>query len=125
MNVILALASVAIMKYFIIPIASAASAQALGEVIKPMFMMLSSSVQINIVLAAFNLIPIPPLDGGRVLMGFLPDSYAYLLGRVEPFGMIIVLLLIITGIAFRSGRNGIEAAESLSLSVYRDKWGIL
>ena len=41
--------------------------------------------QINIILAAFNLIPIPPLDGSKILMGFLSDRYRYALSRLEPY----------------------------------------
>jgi Zn-dependent protease len=99
MNLFVAIISVVILKYLIIPAAGGASEEVMVKIIKPMGMMLNASIQINIVLAAFNLIPIPPLDGGRVLMGFLPDSQAHLLGKVEPFGMIIVMVLVVTGIA--------------------------
>lgn len=99
MNILIAIVSGVVMKYFIVPFASAASAEMTGKIIKPVVMMLSASIQINIVLAAFNLIPIPPLDGGRVMMGLLPDSQSHALGRVEPFGMIIVIVLVATGAA--------------------------
>jgi Zn-dependent protease len=53
---------------------------------------------VNLVLAVFNLFPVPPLDGGRVLVGLLPRGAAYQLSRVEPFGFFIVLALLIPGI---------------------------
>jgi Zn-dependent protease len=99
MNIFIAFVSVIILKYLIVPVIGHASSDMLGKIIKPLVMMMTASIQINIVLAVFNLIPIPPLDGGRVLMGFLPDRQAHILGKLEPFGMIIVLVLLATGTA--------------------------
>jgi Zn-dependent protease len=53
---------------------------------------------INIMLAAFNLIPIPPLDGSKILMGFLPESFNRVLYQIEPFGFFIVLGLLLLGV---------------------------
>jgi len=55
-------------------------------------------VSINLLLAFFNLIPIPPLDGSRILSGFLPERYSYRLLQLEPFGFIILVVLLIGGI---------------------------
>lgn len=54
-------------------------------------------IQLNIILAIFNLIPVPPLDGSRILAGILPRQGAQLIYSIENYGMLIIILLIITG----------------------------
>ncbi|MFH1768197.1 MAG: site-2 protease family protein [Candidatus Omnitrophota bacterium] len=56
------------------------------------------TARINIILGAFNLIPIPPLDGSRVLMEFLPYEAKYRLHMLEPYGFFIIIILLYTGI---------------------------
>lgn len=61
--------------------------------------MAQGGVLVNLVMWAFNLFPLPPLDGGRVLAGLLPDGAAQrLLARIEPFGFFIVMALVLAGI---------------------------
>ncbi len=60
--------------------------------------MCRAGVLVNLVMWAFNLFPLPPLDGGRVLVGLLPARQAYALSRIEPWGFFIVLGLVLLGI---------------------------
>ena len=66
--------------------------------IEPVAYFLLFACLINIILALFNLIPVPPLDGSRILMGLLPRRQAIAVAKLEPYGMIIVLFLLMAGI---------------------------
>ena len=66
----------------------------LGMTLEPLRLMVAFSLYVNVILGVFNLIPIPPLDGGRVMTGLLPNRQAQALARVEPFGFIIVIILV-------------------------------
>ena len=64
------------------------------SILVPIVLMLKASIIINCVLMVLNLIPVPPLDGGRVLVGLLPRAAAYSYSKVEPFGILVVVLLV-------------------------------
>lgn len=70
----------------------------LQSVAVPLLLMSVAGVFINLVLMAINLLPVPPLDGGRVVTGLLPMAAARVYARIEPFGMIILILLLISGV---------------------------
>lgn len=60
--------------------------------------MCRAGILVNLVMFAFNLFPLPPLDGGRILVGLLPWKQAELVSRVEPWGFFIVMALVISGV---------------------------
>jgi Zn-dependent protease len=60
--------------------------------------MARAGVLVNLVMWAFNLFPLPPLDGGRILVGLLPWKQAHMVSRIEPWGFFIVMGLVIAGV---------------------------
>ena len=71
---------------------------ALG-ITEPFFMkMCQGGVLVNIVMFAFNLFPLPPLDGGRIVVGLLPIKQAMAFSRIEPYGFFIVMALVVSGL---------------------------
>ena len=64
----------------------------------PLLLMSAAGVFVNLVLMAINLLPVPPLDGGRVLNGFLPATLSRLYLKLEPYGLFILIALLITGV---------------------------
>ena len=93
MNLLLALAS-ALVRYALLAMHVEADSSVYGSVIEPLAMMARSSVGMNIVLFVFNMLPIPPLDGGRVVSCLLTGRSAATFARIEPFGMLIVMVLL-------------------------------
>ncbi|AJW44974.1 MULTISPECIES: site-2 protease family protein [Ralstonia] len=76
-----------------------AVALVVGGVTEPFLTgMARAGILVNMVMAAFNMFPLPPLDGGRVLAALLPPRAAMVLARIEPFGFFIVMALILSNV---------------------------
>ena len=89
----IALALLAALAFHALPLAPAETAKWLADNLK-------NALVINVLLAVFNMLPIPPLDGGRVAVGLLPNVLAYPLSRLEPWGMgILIGILIVLPLA--------------------------
>ena len=92
-NLVLALA--ASLAGLVIPV----SPQTLGEpnITAPLAAILGQLVRLNVLLAVFNMIPIPPLNGGNVLAGLLPSSMASVFNQIRPYGFLLLYALVLTG----------------------------
>ena len=66
--------------------------------VEPLMYMSAAGIQINAMLMVLNLLPIPPLDGSRIVSMALPAYWVYQMARIEPFGMVILIVLVMTGI---------------------------
>ena len=69
-----------------------------GGMLQGLVYMCLAGIIINIVLMVLNLLPLPPLDGGRIVTGLLPGPQAYQFGRIEPYGLFILIGLLATGL---------------------------
>jgi Zn-dependent protease len=107
MNILLAL--LAAMMFYLVGYLPGTAAQWLGQNLK-------NALIINVILAVFNLLPLPPLDGGRIAVGLLPKVLASPLARLEPYGMMILIgvLFIIPMIGAQIGVNLNVISQSIS-----------
>jgi Zn-dependent protease len=102
-NLVLAVAAAALFKVLTGPDSSAITASPLGPESGSMgwlSVFLKDSVLINVLLAVFNMIPVPPLDGGNVLMGLVQERVAVAISWLRPYGFLILYALMLSGLLF-------------------------
>ncbi|PID43596.1 MAG: site-2 protease family protein [Proteobacteria bacterium] len=96
-NLLLAVISAVLIKIIFIVVTIMPTIQMVNAIVIPFYLMLEASVWINLILCVFNFLPIPPLDGSRIIFGLLPEKMARIYASYERYGFIIVLLLAFSG----------------------------
>jgi Zn-dependent protease len=81
------------------------------------FWMICLGMTLNVILAVFNLFPVPPLDGGKILQGILPRDLSIAFEKIEPYGFFILIMLVFTGILWRVINPFFKIAMGILLSI--------
>jgi len=81
------------------------------------FWMICLGMVLNVILAVFNLIPLPPLDGGKILQGILPRDISVTFGKIEPYGFLIIIALAFTGVLWGVISPFFKIAMGILLSI--------
>lgn len=100
-NIIMALAFAFLFRIIMPALEGKLSTQSWQQFANPLNLMFGFGIVINVALAVLNIIPIPPLDGSRIVYWMLPDKYATAYYRLERYGLIILVLLLVTNILGR------------------------
>ena len=96
---------------------SVAFLQSMPWAAQPLFFMAQAGIAINLILMVLNLVPVPPLDGGRVLTGLLPMPQAARFAAIEPYGLMIVVALLVSGVLGRLLQPAIGLFNELLLTL--------
>ncbi len=115
-NFVLAVISALLCKMLLNALLAAEPGDILPNIAVLLLAMLHASVWINLVLCIFNLLPVPPLDGSRILAGILPPSMAQGWIKIERYGFVILLVLMMTGVIGRIISPFINTLSQLLLS---------